>query len=148
MKERVMNPKRIRISFTVFWVMFLSSFHVHAAPVPLITEVQKAQSIKTIMDSGEVVKATITQKGENVFLTIIADVGILEFNAKQLARSFVRAVKIYSPDRYQDEQALGTGIYNYRVTVRDVGEKDLVIGVKMANQSLLVWTLPPSNQVN
>jgi hypothetical protein len=138
-----MNPKRILLSFTMFLVMLLSSFQAHAGKIPLITEAQKAQSIQTIMESGEVVRATITQKGRNVFLTIIADVGILEMNAKQLARSFVRAVKIYSPDRYQDEKALGTGIYDYRVTVRDAGEKDLVIGVKKADQSTLVWTLPP-----
>ena len=68
-----------------------------------------------------------------------------KMNAKSLARSFVRAVKIFSPDRYQGEEALGAGIYDYRVTVRDAGEKDLVIGVKMADQSDLVWTLPPSN---
>ncbi len=138
-----MNPKRILKTFTMFLVMLLSSFHVHAGNIPLITEAQKAQSINVIMESGEVVRATITQKGRNVFLTIVADVGILEMNAKQLARSFVRAVKIYSPDRYQDEEALGTGIYDYRVTVRDAGEKDLVIGVKKADQSTLVWILPP-----
>ena len=67
MEARVMNPKKNLISFTMFLLLFLSSFHVHAAPIPSITEAQKAQSINVIMDSGEVVKATITQKGQECF---------------------------------------------------------------------------------
>ncbi len=135
--------KRIFVSLMAFLLVILCGFHVHAVPVPLITEAQKEQSIKTIMDSGEVVKATISQKGRVVSLAIIADAGILEMDAASLARSFVRAVKIFSPDIYQGEEDLGIGIYDYRVTVRDAGEKGLLAaGEKPAEQSDMVWTLP------
>ncbi len=133
----------ISISFMAFLLMILCGFHVHAEPVPLITEAQREQSIKTIMDSGEVVKATIRQEEKVVSLAIIADAGILKMDATSLARSFVRAVKIFSPDIYQGEEDLGIGIYDYRVTVRDVGEKGLLaVGEKPADQSDMLWTLP------
>ena len=139
--------KRISASFMAFLLMSLCGFHVHAASIPLITEAQKEKSIKTIMDSGEVINATISQEGRVVSLAIIADAGILGMDAVSLARSFVRAVKIFSPDIYQGEEDLGIGIYDYRVTVRDAGEKGLLAaGEKPADQSNIVWTLPASGE--
>ena len=136
----------IFMGFPAFLLIVLGSFHVHAAAIPLITEAQKQESVKTIMDFGEEIKATISQQGRLVSLAITVDEGILDSDAKSLARSFVRAVKIFSPDLYQDEEALGTGIYDYRVTVRNPGGKELVSGVKMADQSEMEWTFPPTGK--
>ncbi len=143
-----MKTKATALLMALFYVAVFV-FAVHADPIPSITEAQKKESINVIMDSGEVVRAHISQKGKDVSLTIIADAGILVMGAKKLALGFVRAVKIYSPDLYQGEQALGTGVYNYRVTVRDVNEKkDLVVGVKMADQSDLAWTFPKTESID
>ena len=80
----------IFMGFPAFLLIVLGSFHVHAAAIPLITEAQKQESVKTIMDFGEEIKATISQQGRLVSLAITVDEGILDSGCKVIGPKFCK----------------------------------------------------------
>lgn len=61
------TQKRILMSYMISFC----SFRSHAVPIPLIAEAQKAESVKAIMDSGEVIKATINPQGRVIFPVLL-----------------------------------------------------------------------------
>ena len=133
----VMKKKALFLFALVFWITI--PFSVNAISVPEITEEEKSLAIRGIGDCHEGVReAVISQEGRKIKLAIIVNPEISEAYAKQLGDNFVRLVKSFSKDKTPGSD-IGTGIYDYLISVYYPNRKLIAVGQKDRVYSQISW---------
>ena len=103
-----------------------------------ISDDNKSSAIQKITKYEGVRDAAVTQRGADVYLTIIVDPRVSVPYARRLGDDFVRFVKISCNDKIPGKD-IGPGVYNYLVSVYYENRKMLVMGVKAAASPRITW---------
>jgi len=107
-----------------------------SAPPPELTQEQKAQAIRVIMDEPGVIDAAISQKGKTLSLAIIVEYNTIEVRAKFLAEKFINMMMKYGPE---NEFKWKEGIFDYLVTVCYPNQEIIVQGAKVSFADHITW---------
>lgn len=85
-----------------------------------------------------VLDAAIVQNGKTLSLALIVDYGTSEVYAKEVADSFVRITKSFTPD-VGPRNEIGPGIYDYLIGVFRPDGTTIVLGAKAFNSRSITW---------
>ena len=108
-----------------------------SGPVRIDEQVQQL-ALSVIKGYSEVVDAAISQDGRKLSLAIVVRSATSKARAKELGDNFVRSVKSFSPDAPPSKD-IGTGMYDYLVTVVYPDEAIVAQGAKASNSARITW---------
>lgn len=129
--------KRVVVTLIVSLAVLLAAGSATAGS-PSISDDDKSSAVERIAKYEGVRDASVTQRGADVYLTIIVDPRVSAPYARRLGDDFVRFVKTSCNDKIPGKE-VGPGIYNYLVSVYYENRKMLVMGVKAASSPRITW---------
>ena len=107
-------------------------------PTMEVSEDARTTAIAGIMLYPAVMDAAIFQKGSALSLVIVVGYATNEEYSKQLGGNFVRMVKNMSQDD-PPGRAIGTGIYDYLITVIHPNGDRVALGAKVSTSARITW---------
>ena len=108
-------------------------------PQPSLTGQQKTAAIYQITALDEVVDAFIEQPNKKTLsLAVTVNFGTSKDRARDVGESFVRMVKSLGPDNAPGQQ-IGSGIYDYEITVLYPDRTTVVQGSKVQGVTRISW---------
>lgn len=108
-------------------------------PQPSLTGQQKTAAINQITALDEVVDAFIEQPNKKTLsLAVTVNFGTSKDRARDVGESFVRMVKSLGPDNAPGQQ-IGSGIYDYEITVLYPDRTTVVQGSKVQGVTRISW---------
>ena len=108
-------------------------------PQPTLTGQQKTTAVNQITALDDVVDALIEQPNEKTLsLAVIINFGASKDRARDVGESFVRMVKSLGPDNAPGQQ-IGSGIYDYEITVLYPDRTTVVQGAKVQDVTQISW---------
>ena len=109
------------------------------SPQPSLTGQQKTAAINQITALDEVVDALIEQPNKKTLsLAVTVNFGTSRDRARNVGESFVRMVKSLGPDNAPGQQ-IGSGIYDYEITVLYPDRTTVVQGSKVQGVTRISW---------
>ena len=109
------------------------------SPQPSLTGQQKTAAINQITALDEVVDALIEQPNKKTLsLAVTVNFGTSRDRARDVGESFVRMVKSLGPDNAPG-QLIGSGIYDYEITVLYPDRTTVVQGSKVQGVTRISW---------
>ena len=109
------------------------------SPQPSLTGQQKTAAINQITALDEVVDALIEQPNKKTLsLAVTVNFGTSRDRARDVGESFVRMVKSLGPDNAPGQQ-IGSGIYDYEITVLYPDRTTVVQGSKVHGVTRISW---------
>ena len=109
------------------------------SPQPSLTGQQKTAAINQITALDEVVDALIEQPNKKTLsLAVTVNFGTSRDRARDVGESFVRMVKSLGPDNAPGQQ-IGSGIYDYEITVLYPDRTTVVQGSKVQGVTRISW---------
>ena len=109
------------------------------SPQPSLTGQQKTAAINQITALDEVVDALIEQPNKKTLsLAVTVNFGTSKDRARDVGESFVRMVKSLGPDNAPGQQ-IGSGIYDYEITVLYPDRTTVVQGSKVHGVTRISW---------
>ena len=113
-----------------------------AAKPSLIPEINLKIAVDTIKEHPEVADAAVSQKGEQLSLSIILNQKVSEERAKELGDDFVRMVMTNAGSGFEngpDGKQIGLSEYSYLVGVYLADETQVVLGAKVSSAKWITW---------
>ena len=83
--------------------------------------------------------AAIVQKDNELSLVIIVDYNVAEKQAKELGDNFVRLTKSFVDVNHASGEEIGTGIYDYLITVAYINEQIVAQGAVVSTATHITW---------
>ena len=113
---------------------------------PKFSESAKDLAVEEIMRFPEILGAAVGQEGIKLTLAVVVPFGSEESAAKAAGDNFVRMVKSFGPEPATGEE-LGTGIFDYFVTVVYPDKTVIIKGAKVSSSAHIIWpqVLHPQN---
>ena len=124
------------MSFTGLWLVVGCS---NDGSQPTLTGQQMTTAVDQITALDEVVDAFIEQPNKRTLsLAVFVNFGTSKDRARDVGESFVRMVKSLGPDN-APEQQIGSGIYDYEITVLYPDRTTVVQGSKAQGVTRISW---------
>ena len=113
---------------------------------PTLSESARDLAVEEIMSFPEILGAAVGQEGIKLTLAVVVPFGSEESAAKAAGDNFVRMVKSFGPEPAPGEE-LGTGIFDYFVTVVYPDKTVIIKGAKVSSSPHIIWpqVLHPQN---
>ena len=122
--------------FAGLWLVVGCSSDV---PQPTLTGQQKTTAVNQITALDEVLDALIEQPNRKTLsLAVFVNFGTSREGARDVGESFVRMVKSIGPDNAPGQQ-IGSGIYDYEITVLYPDRTTVVQGSKVQGVTRISW---------
>ena len=106
---------------------------------PLLTEEEKENAIKAILQIPLIKDAVIVQDELTVSLIIGMKNEVDAKTAEQVGDNFVRLVKAYANAEANPDQSIGEGIYDYFIYVVTAEGNDIAVGIKERSAKEISW---------
>ena len=124
------------ILFAGFWLVVGCSSD---GPQPTLTNQQKTTAVNQITALDTVEDAFIEQPNKKTLsLAVFVNFGTSKDRARDVGESFVRTVKSLGTDNAPGQQ-IGSGIYDYEITVLYPDRTTVVQGAKVQDVTQISW---------
>lgn len=123
------------LSMLVFITTGCSTANITA---PEMSVEEQNLAIESIKENPDIVDAGIAQENDTISLSLIVSEATDTEKAKELGDSFIRVVKTFSQDE-QPSEAIGSGIYNYIISIGYQNKPDTIIGAKAKISENITW---------